>query len=114
MSAEDALILGVAVIIVINRLYAHTGLRGIRQAYAAVQVMNLAACLVLFFARLDGLDARLDAGVRLFLIAFVTWHIARNYVAHARRTQARQAVAREAQAGGDSEAEAPPREPPLS
>ena len=87
MSSEDLLLLGVALIVAFNRLYAHTALVRVRAAYACVQGINLAACVFLFVERLDGISPRLDAGIRLFLSAFVTWHIATNYVAHGKRVR---------------------------
>jgi hypothetical protein len=85
LSSEDFLILGVALIVVLNRLYAKTGLRRHRAAYATVQAINLGACIVLFVKHLEGVDPRLDAGIRLFLSAFVTWHIAQNFISHGKR-----------------------------
>ncbi len=87
MSSEDFLLLGVALIVVLNRLYSRTGLRHQRAAYATVQAINLGACIVLFVQHLDGVDPRLDAGIRLFLSAFVTWHIAQNFIAHGKRVR---------------------------
>ena len=84
------LLLGVALIIVVNRLWAHTGLRSYRLAYALVQAINLSACVVLFVTRLEGIDSRLDAAIRLFLIAFVAWHVALNYIANGRRARERE------------------------
>ena len=40
MASEDMLLLGVALIIVVNRLWAHTGLRSYRLAYALVQTAS--------------------------------------------------------------------------
>ena len=92
MSSEDLLLMGAALIIAINRLYSHTGLRSIRLAYAAVQGINLSACLVLFFWKLEDIEPRLDAAIRLFLLAFVTWHMALNYRSNLRRARERQAA----------------------
>jgi multisubunit Na+/H+ antiporter MnhF subunit len=84
------LLLGVALIIVVNRLWAQTGLRSSRLAYALVQAINLSACVVLFVARLEGIDSTLDAAIRLFLLAFVAWHVALNYIANGRRARERE------------------------
>ena len=87
MESEDILLLGVALIVVLNRLYSRTGLRRQRVAYAAVQGINLGTCVVLFVYQLEGIDPRLDAGIRLFLSAFVTWHIAKNFISHGKRVR---------------------------
>jgi len=91
LASEDILLLGVALIIGLNRLYAHTALRSFRLAYAAIQGINLFTCILLFVCRLEDIDPRLDAAVRLFLIAFVTWHMALNYRANGRLAHARAA-----------------------
>ena len=102
MSSEDMLLLGVALIVVLNRLYSRTGLREQRAAYAAVQAVNLGACIILFVHRLEGVDPRLDAGIRLFLSAFVTWHIAQNFVAHGKRVREREREMRRVAAEEDA------------
>lgn len=79
MSAEDILILGVAGIIAINRAFTGTGLRRSAVAFAATQVLNIAACVGLYFLRLDDFPRQLDAAVRLFLTGIVTWHMVLNY-----------------------------------
>ena len=87
MASEDVLLLGVALIVVLNRLYSHTGLRHVRLAYAGVQALNVAACIYLYVERIAGIAPRLDAGIRLFLIGFVTWHVASNFIAHGKRVR---------------------------
>ena len=102
MSPEDFLLLGVALLIVLNRLYSSTSLRHWRAAYAVVQGVNLAACVVLFVQRLEGIDPRLDAGIRLFLTAFVTWHIALNFIANGKRVREQQREQRREEAAEEA------------
>jgi len=89
LESEDIVLLGVALIIVVNRLWAHTALRSIRPAYAAVQGINLVSCLLLFVWKIEGIAPRLDAAIRLFLTGFVAWHMTLNYRNHAKRMLAR-------------------------
>ncbi len=75
LAPEDILLLGIAVIIVLNRTYTSTGLRLNRPAYVVMQVVNLSAVVSLFFFRLDGFPVKLDLSVRVFLMFFVAFHM---------------------------------------
>lgn len=79
MGLEDGLIIGVALVIVINRIFVGTSLIKSRAAYVFVQAFNVGAVVALFFARLFP-DFRLDYAVRGFLMLFVAWHMVQNFV----------------------------------
>ncbi len=75
LQPEDALILGVALIIVLNRAFTSTALKLRRPAYVAVQSFNLVTMAVLLQFRLDGYPPKLDHAIRVFLMFFVAWHM---------------------------------------
>ncbi len=75
LAPEDVLLLGIALIIVLNRVYTSTALRLNRPAYVVMQVVNLSAVVSLFFFRLEGFPGKLDRSVRVFLMFFVAFHM---------------------------------------
>lgn len=75
LQPEDLLILGVALIIVLNRSFTATGLKLFRSAYVGLQVINFTTMILLFQFRLDGFPARLDRAIRVFLMFFVAWQM---------------------------------------
>ena len=75
MAPEDALILGVALIIVLNRVFTSTSLKLLRPAYAGIQVFNLVTMAVLLRFRLEGYPPKLELSIRVFLMFFVAWHM---------------------------------------
>jgi hypothetical protein len=75
MAPEDYLLIGVALVVVLNRGYTGTRLVFERYAYVALQAINLVAVVALFRFRLSGYPARLDLAVRVFLMLFVAWHM---------------------------------------
>ena len=79
MNLEDGLIIGVALVIGLNRAFVGTALKRSRAAYVFVQAFDVGACFALFFARLFP-DPRLDYAIRVFLMLFVAWHMVQNYV----------------------------------
>jgi len=82
MGLEDGLIIGVALVIVLNRAFVGTGLVKMRAAYVFVQAFNVGAVVALYFARLFP-DVRLDYAVRGFLMLFVAWHMVQNFTVRA-------------------------------
>ncbi len=76
--ASEHLILLVAAVIVANRGFDSTGLKLNRIAYVVVQAFDFAMVVVLFMGRLSELDGKADVTIRLFLMAFVCWHMVRN------------------------------------
>jgi ABC-type uncharacterized transport system permease subunit len=82
MGLEDGLLIGVALVIALNRMFVGTRLLESRAAYVFVQAFNVGAAVALFFARLFP-DFRLDYAVRGFLMLFVAWHMVQNFVMRA-------------------------------
>ncbi len=82
MGFEDGLLIGVALVIALNRLFVGTRLLRSRAAYVFVQAFNVGAVVALFFARLFP-DIRLDYAVRGFLMLFVAWHMVQNFTMRA-------------------------------
>ncbi len=78
MGFEDGLLIGVALVIALNRLFVGTRLLRSRPAYVFVQAFNVGAVVALYFARLFP-DFRLDYAVRGFLMLFVAWHMVQNF-----------------------------------
>ena len=78
MGLEDGLIIGVALVIVLNRMFIGTRLVQSRPAYVFVQAFDVGAVVALYFARLFP-DVRLDYAVRGFLMLFVAWHMVQNF-----------------------------------
>ena len=79
MNLEDGLIIGVALVIGLNRAYVGTALKRSRAAYVFVQAFDVGACFALFFARIFP-EPRLDYAIRVFLMLFVAWHMVQNYL----------------------------------
>jgi hypothetical protein len=75
LSPEDALILGVGLIIVLNRVFTSTGLKLRRPAYVALQIFNLATMGALLTLRFEGYPPKLAQAIRVFLMFFVAWHM---------------------------------------
>ena len=82
MEFEDGLIIGVALVIGLNRAFIGTGLKHSRAAYVFVQAFDIGACVALFFAKIFP-DIRLDYAIRVFLMLFVAWHMVQNSVTRA-------------------------------
>jgi hypothetical protein len=82
MQFEDGLIIGVALVIGLNRAFIGTGLKHSRAAYVFVQAFDVGACFALFFATIFP-DRRLDYAIRVFLMLFVAWHMVQNSAARA-------------------------------
>jgi hypothetical protein len=82
MGFEDGLLIGVALVIALNRLFVGTRLLRSRAAYVFVQAFNVGAVIALYFARLFP-DFRLDYAVRGFLMLFVAWHMVQNFTMRA-------------------------------
>ncbi len=82
MGFEDGLLIGVALVIALNRAFVGTRLLKSRAAYVFVQAFNVGAVIALFFARLFP-DVRLDYAVRGFLMLFVAWHMVQNFTMRA-------------------------------
>ena len=82
MSLEHGLIFGVALVIVLNRVFVGTGLVRFAPLYGFVQAFNLGACAVLCLTQIFP-DRRLDLAARGFLMAFVAWHMVHNSAARA-------------------------------
>ncbi len=80
MQFEDGLIIGVALVIGLNRAFIGTGLKHSRAAYVFVQAFDVGACFALFFATIFP-DPRLDYAIRVFLMLFVAWHMVQNSIA---------------------------------
>ena len=76
--ASEHLILLVAAVIILNRGFDSTGLKLNRAAYVVTQLFDLAMVVVLFLGRLSELPIKADYTIRLFLMAFVVWHMVRN------------------------------------
>ena len=76
--ASEHLILLVAAVIVLNRGFDSTGLKLNRIAYVLTQLFDVAMVVVLFMGRLGELPVKADYTIRLFLMAFVVWHMVRN------------------------------------
>ena len=75
LEPEDLMILGVALIIVLNRAFVSTPLKLRRPAYVVIQLFNLATMGVLLSVRLEGYPPKLEGSVRVFLMFFVAWHM---------------------------------------
>ncbi len=75
LQSEDVLILGAALIMVLNRTFTGTSLKLRRPAYVALQIVNLATVAALLRFRLEGYPAQLDLSVRVFLMFVVAWHM---------------------------------------
>lgn len=75
LQPEDLLILGVALIIVLNRGFTATGLKLLRSAYVALQLINFSTMILLFQFRLEGYPGKLDRAIRVFLMFFVAWQM---------------------------------------
>lgn len=82
MEFEDGLIIGVALVIGLNRAFIGTGLKHSRAAYVFVQAFDVGAAFALFFARIFP-DPRLDYAMRVFFMLFVAWHMVQNSVTRA-------------------------------
>ncbi|MCO4770556.1 MAG: hypothetical protein KDA24_11050 [Deltaproteobacteria bacterium] len=82
MEFEDGLIIGVALVIGLNRAFIGTALKRSRAAYVFIQAFDVGACFALFFARVFP-DPRLDYAIRVFLMLFVAWHMVQNYIMRA-------------------------------
>ncbi len=82
MEFEDGLIIGVALVIGLNRAFVGTGLKHSRAAFVFVQAFDVGACVALFFARIFP-NQQLDLAIRLFLMLFVAWHMVQNYITRA-------------------------------
>jgi len=82
MEFEDGLIIGVALVIGLNRAFVGTGLKHSRAAFVFVQAFDIGACVALFFARIFP-NQQLDIAIRLFLMLFVAWHMVQNYITRA-------------------------------
>ncbi len=70
MEFEDGLIIGVALVIGLNRAFIGTGLKHSRAAYVFVQAFDVGAAFALFFARIFP-DPRLDYAMRVFFMLFL-------------------------------------------
>ena len=92
MGLEDGLIVGVALVIALNRVFLGTGLVRSRPAYVFVQAFDVGACIALWFAHIFP-EPRLDLAVRGFLMLFVAWHMVQNSAA---RVALRRPTTREA------------------
>ena len=77
--ASEHLILIVAALIVVNRGFDSTGLKTNVVAFVLTQLFDLAMVIVLFVGRIPELPTKADYTIRLFLMAFVAWHMVRNY-----------------------------------
>lgn len=86
MELEDGLLIGVALVIALNRIFVGSRLVHSRPAYVFVQAFDVGAVVALFFARLF-LDFRLDYAVRGFLMLFVAWHMVQNFTTRAAALQ---------------------------
>ncbi len=86
MGFEDGLLIGVALVIALNRMFVGTRLVKSRAAYVFVQAFDVGAVVALFFARLFP-DFRLDYAVRGFLMLFVAWHMVQNFAVRAAALQ---------------------------
>ncbi len=75
---SEHLILIVALVIVVNRLFDQTGLKRYRPAYVAVQLFDLACVGVLSAARIPELPTKADFIIRIFLMLFVAYHMVIN------------------------------------
>jgi hypothetical protein len=105
LQPEDALILGVGLIIVLNRAFTATSIKLQRWAYVAIQIFNLATMAVLLQFQLVGYPPKLAQAIRVFLMFFVAWHMV---LANQGRAQALRQVVddrREADRKADERAE---------
>ncbi len=75
LQPEDVLILGVGLVIVLNRGFTATGLKLHRAAYVAVQAFNLATMLGLLWFEFEGYPPKLAQAIRVFLMFFVAWQM---------------------------------------
>ncbi len=96
--ASEHLILLVAAVIIVNRGFDSTGLKLNRAAYVVVQAFDFAMVVVLFTARLSELQGKADITIRLFLMAFVCWHMVRNNQSRTRALRERLEDRREEEA----------------
>ena len=95
--ASEHLILLVAAVIVLNRGFDSTGLKSNRVAYVVTQAFDLSMVVVLFIGRLSELPIKADYTIRLFLMAFVVWHMVRNSQTRTRALRERLEARREAE-----------------
>lgn len=78
LQPEDVLILLVAGVVALNRGFSSTGLKSSQAAYVVIQIINLAACVLLFFFRLEDWPENFDFWIRTFLTLFVGWQMVNN------------------------------------
>lgn len=97
LQPEDALILGVALIIVLNRVFTSTSLKLRRPAYAIIQLFNLVTMVVLLNFELTGYPPKLELSIRVFLMFFVAWHMVLANQSRATALRARIEDARDAE-----------------
>ncbi len=113
MAPEDFVILGVAAVVVANRVYTATRLHEWLLAYPLLQALNIGMIAGLTFIRLGALPPRAEAVVRLFLSLFVAWHMVLAFQCQQRLRSERsfgsrgQGAAEEASEPSTEESEAP-------
>ena len=105
LEPEDLMILGVALIIVLNRAFVSTPLKLRRPAYVVIQLFNLATMGVLLSVRLEGYPPKLEGSVRVFLMFFVAWHMVLANQGRAQALRRRVEQAREQERRAEEKAE---------
>jgi hypothetical protein len=127
MQPEDILLIGVGLVVVLNRGFTSTSLRLRRWAYVVLQGVNLVAVVLLFSNRLEGYPHRMELAIRVFLTFFVAWHmvlasqaraaalrevVEEDRIRHARQAARRAALADLAAAQESAAAPGPDESPP--